>query len=120
MVKEELSLPSVVRPSRTKEGLYFAGGGLICSSCRITKEKIGEEIIDCGLKEASDLQILRKGDWRMVERFALGDTETWQIHRLVMAFATYHTERKLPDWTTLTPYVIVASSMQQTVNNNNA
>lgn len=114
MIKEEFSAAR-----KTKPGLYFAGGGLVCPSCREIKEKIGEEIIDCGLKEASDLQLLLKADWRINAGFRLSDAEIQDIHRLVMAFATYHTERKLPDWTVLVRYGIVPN-MKLAINNNNA
>ncbi len=79
-------------------GFYFAGGGVICSDCRVAKEKVGEEIFDCGLKEVSDMALLLKGDWKLVEQYELSSDEQKKIHRLVYEFAVYHSEKKLADW----------------------
>ncbi len=79
-------------------GFYFAGGGVICPDCRILKEKAGEEIFDCGLKEVSDMALLLKGDWRLVGGFELAEDEQKKLHRLVYEFAVYHSEKKLSDW----------------------
>lgn len=81
-----------------RPGFYFAGGGLICTDCRRKKQSIGELIIDSGLKEISDLQLLRTGDWRRIAAFPFSYHEQIHLHRLVYQFLVYHSERELSDW----------------------
>lgn len=93
MASEELS-----GKEKRPPGFYFASGGLICPACRVQKEVVGEQIFDCGLKEVSGLQVLLKGDWRLIDGFKFQETEQKIIHRLVYEFAVYHSEKQLHDW----------------------
>ena len=79
-------------------GIYFAGGGIICPTCRATKKYIGEQITDCGLLEVSNLQALLKGDWRMINEFDITDAERKKLHKLIYEFALFHSEKKIEDW----------------------
>jgi len=104
MVKQQLecqvsSVPPVRQAGKCQmSGLYFAGGGLICPVCFITKQKIGEEIAACGLKEISVMQMLLTGNWRKVAAFELPEKEKTAVHRLVLEYARYHSERRVGDW----------------------
>jgi len=93
LVKEDLS-----RLNNKKLGFYFAGGGIICVSCRDKKEYVGEEIVDCGLKEISDMQVLLKGDWQIISNFNLEKEEKKVLHKLVYEFVMFHSEKKMGDW----------------------
>ena len=81
-----------------KPGMYYAGGGLICGTCRLLKERVGEEITVVGFQELSALAILVKGDWRLVAAFNLDEAERKQLHRVVYEFVVYHSEIALRDW----------------------
>jgi len=81
-----------------KLGFYFSGGGLICANCILEKTKIGEEILVCGLKEINDMQLLMKGDWRLMVSFEMSATEQKRLHGLVYEFVIYHSEEQLRDW----------------------
>lgn len=108
IVKEELDLPrKKASPSRgsprgseapLRGGFYFAGGGLICSDCRMQKEQIGERIWSCGLKEISDMQVLLHGEWRVIDQFPLEKSQAVLLHRLIYEFVLFHSERKISDW----------------------
>lgn len=82
-------------------GLYFSGGGLICPICLIQKQKIGEEITACGLKEVSVLQLLLTGNWLKIAACELSEKEQIAAHRLVLEYARYHSERPVGDWLSL-------------------
>lgn len=81
-----------------KPALYFAGGGIICPSCRKQKEAIGEDMRDCTLADVSNLQLLAKSDWRLLERYPLSADDAARLHALVYAFVMYHSERAVADW----------------------
>lgn len=100
IIMEELSRPpSAVR--RPQSGLYFSGGGLICPACLIKKTAIGEEMVACGLKEISDLQLLLTGNWEKIAAYELTEKEKTAVHRLVLEYARYHSERRVGDWQSL-------------------
>ncbi len=116
MVKEELNASD----NKKRGGLYFAGGGLVCPNCRELKQSVGEEIETCGLKEISILQILLSGDFHVMNRNQMDEAEIRSVHGLVMNFAAYHTERKLPNWTDFCNYGIMANNMtSKTLSKNN-
>lgn len=79
-------------------GYYFAGGGVVCADCRMAKEKIGEEIFACGLKEVSDMALLLKSDWRLIAEYELDEIDHARLHKLVYGYAVYHSERRVVDW----------------------
>ena len=79
-------------------GFYFAGGGIICHSCRVVKEQMNEKIVDCGFKEASGLALLLKGDWGKINAFPFDEDEALQLHELVYEFTVFHSEKKIEDW----------------------
>ena len=81
-----------------KAGFYFSGGGLICHSCILTKEKIGEQVSVCGLKEINDMQVFLKAEWRVINDFEMSVTEEKRLHKLIYEFVLYHSEKKLGDW----------------------
>lgn len=81
-----------------KAGLYFAGGGLVCSDCAHVKRSVGEEVLVCGLKEISDLQFIIQADWRTMVSAALSEEDKKKLHQLVYAYVLYHTERRVVDW----------------------
>lgn len=81
-----------------KSALYFAGGGIICPSCRKIKEAVGEEMRECTLRDVSNIQLLAKCDWRLLERYPVSSSEAARLHALVYAFTIYHSERQLADW----------------------
>ncbi len=81
-----------------KPGFYFAGGGLVCEDCKLEKRKIGEQIVDCGIREVSDMQMILRGDWREVASFEIDEVEYNKLHKLVYEFVIYHSEKKVGDW----------------------
>lgn len=81
-----------------KPALYFAGGGIICPSCRKAKEAVEEEMLECTLADVSNLQLLAKSDWGLLERYPMPPAEAVRLHTLVYAFTIYHSERQLADW----------------------
>lgn len=116
LIQEELAcVPAEAR--RTKTGFYFAGGGLVCAACRSAKQALGEEIYDCGLKEASNLSTLLKGNFSLIDRYPIGIDELRCLHRLVYAFSTYHMEYRLADWWGIWHHGVAMK--QAVVNNNN-
>lgn len=116
MIKEELNASG----NKKRGGLYFAGGGLVCPNCRELKQSVGEEIETCGLKEISILQILLSGDFHVMNRNQMDEAEIRSVHGLVMNFAAYHTERKLPNWTDFCNYGIMSNNMtSKTLSKNN-
>lgn len=84
--------------NRSEPGIYYAGGGLVCSSCRVLKQNIGEEITTLGLKELSGLSLLIKGDWGLVANFAIEPSEIYRLHEVVYKFVLYHSEVPLRNW----------------------
>ncbi len=83
---------------RANPGLYLAGGGLICAAERIKKQRVGERILECGLIEISNLQLLQKANWRNIATSNMSAAEVQALHRLVYEYLLYHTERKVSDW----------------------
>ena len=81
-----------------KLGFYFAGGGIICPLCREEKKHIGEQIVDCGLREVSNLQALLKNDWRLIQDFSMEEVEQKKLHKLIYEFVLFHSEKKIEDW----------------------
>ena len=100
MIKENLADSTF-----NKIGFYFSGGGVICQNCRIKKEEIREKIFDCGLPEISGLQVLLKGDWRVINEFEMEEKEKKALHRLVYEFVLFHSEKKITDWAFLAKMV---------------
>ncbi|MEK7084315.1 MAG: DNA repair protein RecO [Patescibacteria group bacterium] len=98
MMKESLAATIGSELLAPNSGLYFAGGGLICGDDKTKKREVGEYVLDCGLKEVSDMQELLKGDWRLIGRYELADDERIKLHRLVYEFLLFHSERKVGDW----------------------
>jgi DNA repair protein RecO (recombination protein O) len=115
MIKEELNASD----NKKRGGLYFAGGGLVCPNCRELKQSVGEEIETCGLKEISILQILLSGDFNIIDRNKINEAEVASVHTLVMNFAAYHTERKLPNWTDFCRYGIMNNNMTKNIQASN-
>ncbi len=79
-------------------GWYFAGGGIVCASCKADKQKIGERVLSCGLKEISTLDFLLRSDWNDVLGYTLDKDEYKKIHTLIYEFVLYHSEREWQDW----------------------
>ena len=77
-----------------KTGFYFGGGGLICVDCRGAKESVGEKIWDFDLKQISEMQLLLKGNWHLINEFEFGHG----LHKLIYEFVLFHSEKKLSDW----------------------
>lgn len=92
LVREELAQPKSMKP-----GLYFAGGGLVSPEVRMEKEKAGEEIASCGLRDISNLQLLLTGNWQQIAETTLSTEEKTALHGLVLQFAQYHSERGVRD-----------------------
>lgn len=90
--------PGKLHPKGGVGGLYFIGGGIICPDCRAKKEYVGEQISDCGLKEVSNMQVLLKGDWWLINEFDLEKKEQKALHKLIYEFVLFHSERKIVDW----------------------
>jgi DNA repair protein RecO (recombination protein O) len=90
--------------SGQKPGFYFAGGGIVCSYCAEEKRRVDERVVVLGLKEASNMNMLLHGDWRVIDAFSLETDERKKLHVLVYEFALYHSERKLPDWAWLASF----------------
>ncbi len=101
---------------REKFGMYFAGGGLICSPCREVKVRVGEDIYTCSLKEISNLDMLLTANWKAVLSYFLPPDEDDALHALLYAFVVYHSEQYLVDWRK--PWYD-AFGMIRTVNNMN-
>ena len=94
MVKEELTNASPA----AQPGLYFAGGGVVSSFVRKEKERVGEEVYPCGVKDISNLKLLLAGNWEVIAGLQLEENEQETLHKLVYAFSLYHSERQLTDW----------------------
>ena len=84
--------------SEQKPGFYFAGGGVICVSCKIEKQRIGEIIYPCGIKEINTLRFLLASSWQDIFSFLLAEEEYKLVHKLIYEFMLYHSERKWEDW----------------------
>jgi len=82
-------------------GLYFAGGGLVCHACSRDKRGAGEEVMACGLKEVSDMDLLLQGSWKVIAEFDLSKDERQRVHQLIYEYGLYHSEKKLNDWDNL-------------------
>ncbi len=93
---QEIAKEQIV--TNKKAGMYFAGGGLICPTCLPEKQKIGEEISICGLKEIGDMEILSKGEWLAINKFEMTSTERPRLHKLIYDYLTFHSEKKIVDW----------------------
>lgn len=92
---------SLISEKSIKSGFYFSGGGLICQNCRPEKEKIKEKIIDCGLKEVSNLQVILNADWSIINTFEMEKDEEKKLHDLIYEFTLFHTEKKIANWNAL-------------------
>ena len=88
--------------SEQKPGFYFAGGGVICASCKKEKQRIGESIYPCGIKEINTLRFLLASSWQDVFSFSLAEEEYKLVHKLIYEFMLYHSERKWEDWGNIT------------------
>ncbi len=95
--QKEIYKEALLNPSE-KPGLYYAGGGLICSADRRLKAQAGEQVVDLGLAELNGLTALMSADWRIVEGFRLSETEENALHRVIYEFLRYHVELPLRDW----------------------
>lgn len=91
-------LKNVLEKKSALPGIYYSGGGLICASCRVLKEKVGEEIATVGFQELNGLLLLVKGDWRLVADFMIDIDEAGRLHKVVYEFVVYHSEKPLRDW----------------------
>lgn len=83
---------------KEKPGLYYAGGGLICTACRKLKVQAGEQVVNLGLAELNGLTALMSADWRIVENFKLNNEEEKSLHKIIYEFLRYHVELPLRDW----------------------
>ncbi len=79
-------------------GWYFAGGGIICMACKKDKQRIGERVLVCGLKEISTVEFLLRSDWKDILEYTLDKDEYKKIHTLLYEFVLYHSERQWQDW----------------------
>lgn len=95
----ELAHEEVAGAMKEKAGLYFAGGGLVSPTVRLEKSSTGEEVMPCGLKEISTMQLLLKQTPDTAE-IDIPQKEKMAVHRLVLAYARYHSERPIGDWWT--------------------
>ena len=82
----------------TRPAWYFAGGGIACASCAAEKQRIGERILACGLKEIHTLAFLLRSDWKGMLDYTLDKDEYTNIHTLIYEFVLYHSEREWQDW----------------------
>ena len=97
LIKDYLS-----QKKSNKSGFYFSGGGLICADCRNIKESVGENIFDFDLKQISGMQLLLKGNWRLINEFDWAEKEKTDLHGLIYGFVLFHSEKKIFDWDVLT------------------
>ena len=44
------------------------------------------------------MQILLKGDWRVINEFEMEEKEKKALHRLIYEFVLFHSEKKITDW----------------------
>ena len=86
-----------------KPGMYFAGGGLVCNRCGLNKKPV-QEIAECGLREISNMQLLLKGDWRLISGSELTLNEQKSLHKLVFDYTVYHSEKRFVDWGKLSQF----------------
>ncbi|PIR76071.1 MAG: DNA repair protein RecO [Candidatus Magasanikbacteria bacterium CG10_big_fil_rev_8_21_14_0_10_42_10] len=84
--------------SDKKPSFYFAGGGILCASCTIEKQRIGESMYPCGIKEINTLRLLVASSWQDVFSFSIDEEEYRLVHKLVYEFMLYHSERTWADW----------------------
>ncbi|MDP2692461.1 MAG: DNA repair protein RecO [bacterium] len=84
--------------NRKSLGMYFAGGGIICSRCRQEKRLVYELVMDIGLKEISNLQMVLKGDWKLIQEFNMENIEQKKLHKLIYEFVLFHSEKRIEDW----------------------
>lgn len=97
MVRDELSAQKSGVQS-PKSGLYFAGGGLVSPEVRQEKQRVGEEVAECGLTEISNMQLLLTANWEKIIASQMEEGEKRQLHGLVLAYAQYHSEKEVADW----------------------
>ncbi|MBU0597333.1 DNA repair protein RecO [Patescibacteria group bacterium] len=88
-------------------GLYPAGGGVICQACWKKKEKLGEQVLDCNLEQAKNLNIFLVGDWHAINNAkcipeghpSAGKMQNAKlVHDLIYKYMIFHSEKKLPDF----------------------
>lgn len=93
VVQEDLNVTT-----KQKCGFYFAGGGLVCANCLFNKKRVGEQVVECGIKGISLMDRLVSSDWQVIERAEISDTDRKALHILVYAFTLYHHEKHVVDW----------------------
>lgn len=76
-------------------GFYFAGGGVVCTLCRVLKRQAGEAVVNFDEKIKKDFEILLGGGWELINEL---QSEMVQLHGIVYHFLEYHSERKVMDW----------------------
>ncbi len=90
--------PGLQGEAQRSPGWYFAGGGVVCAACKADKQKIGERVLVCGLKEINSLDFLLRSDWKDILEYTLDKDEYTKIHTLIYEFVLYHSEREWKDW----------------------
>lgn len=85
-----------------RPGWFFSGGGIACASCSAQKQKIGEQVLVCGLAEINTLVFLLRSEWKDILVYTLEKDEYKKVHTLIYEFVLYHSERKWQDWGRLT------------------
>ena len=58
------------------------------------EEKVGKEI-------RKDLELIRDGNWDIVERLKFEGNEAQILHNVVFQFCLYHAQKRLDDWAKL-------------------
>jgi DNA repair protein RecO (recombination protein O) len=86
-------------------GFSVSLGGLLCERCRKAGEDVGEKSIRYGLKDVSAMNMLIHGDWWAIRDFAVSEEEKHRLHKCVYAFALFHNEKHLVDWSTCFSFV---------------
>ncbi len=79
-------------------GFYVAGGGLVCSQCVEVKRREGEDVVAVSLTDVSNMALLQKNEWRLIDDVRWLAEEREALHRLIYRFVEYHSEKKIPDW----------------------
>lgn len=83
---------------KEKPGFYFVGGGLVAAAVRQEKEQVDEEVVLCGLRDISNMERLLRQEWREAKPIEISTEERSALHRLILAYARYHSERPVVDW----------------------
>lgn len=80
------------------DGFYFAGGGVVCTTCGNEKKRTSERVVSCNQAVQECMQILLSGNWQIINDIQLHEQQKNQLHRLVYDFLIFHSERALSDW----------------------